>query len=962
MRLLNVYTYRLEEFFCVDPPPYAILSHTWGSDSEEVSYRDVLYGRLDHDATRPYKVMGCCEQAKLDGYQYVWIDTCCIDKTNSVELQEAINSMFRWYRNAAICYAYLPDVPFKNHSISALVSSRWFQRGWTLQELLAPLNLRFYDQGWACMGTKGDLCEAVEAITGIPTSYLLGITELHHASVAQRMSWAAKRVTKRQEDIAYSLLGIFGVSMPMIYGEGVKAFRRLQEQIMKDLGDDSILAWHLDSEGLSHENLASSVFGTVLAPAPSYFADSGQVVAMDHPSHAAFEVHGGTLRLSLALHTTPDGQTFGLLKCGLERDPEKVVAIPLAAAPGGERNKYFRLEGRRARLVPNPKPGPSACLVHIQLDGGRKLPSQSAEICWFHVRKSVPGLQLIGVHPVACWHKERALIEAAVEPTANGSHRILVRFRTEGKSADFVAVLALDSGAQPRYSLMVASRKTTLEEIASDAEAWKDKVIGKTRAHNGDMQLALALETLQASSSQRRFVLKPVVVKSETVPVTVNVTATLELSGATALLDDLRRIDEQQQQEGKKMKDHLKLTKEILAQQQAEMEKIRAQINALEEQERLLTAEYERERGVEAELLEHCSRAKNKGAALWKRMLRLEWYINVHTAGEEASETGDAVSLAAEQILPFAIEKGYDSLARQLLERAAGVSETDLEGTTPLEHAVVRGDEELVRLLTEKGADVNASDPLKEAPLHMAVVRGYEEIVRLLIERGTDVRRFSSGATPLHVAVKLGFEGIARLLLDNGASAAAQDSNGYTPLQIAREKGNHSLSKLLIECATNAPSHPFAHLKYQAPRETPRGISVDERTLVTRPLETKSLGSPTTVPRIFSRSMDLGEIPKGIPGVAGTIKMAPSPGTEPASVPRGETVKSGDVFESEKKRRPPTPPPWPNPVGPRAIQRTLANLIADYKPARDVPHELSHSADSKTANVDSSGQKPPRYG
>ena len=95
MRLLNVETFRLEEFFYVEPPPYAILSHTWGRDSEEVSFRDVVNGRLDTPKTRPIKLSGCCKQAKDDGYNYVWIDTYCIDKTNSVELQEAINSMFR---------------------------------------------------------------------------------------------------------------------------------------------------------------------------------------------------------------------------------------------------------------------------------------------------------------------------------------------------------------------------------------------------------------------------------------------------------------------------------------------------------------------------------------------------------------------------------------------------------------------------------------------------------------------------------------------------------------------------------------------------------------------------------------------------------------------------------------------------------------------------------------------------
>ncbi|KAK3346636.1 heterokaryon incompatibility protein-domain-containing protein [Lasiosphaeria hispida] len=256
-------TFQLTEFFGVPPPPYAILSHTWGEDSEEVSYHDVLTGRLNVVETRPIKVSGCCEQAKRDGCDYVWIDTCCIDKTNSVELQEAINSMFKWYQEAEICYAFLSDVPTGDEPQnpgSSFSSSRWFQRGWTLQELLAPFDVCFYDSEWQSLGTKGDLCDAIEEITRIQSSFLLGLEELHDASVAQRMCWAARRVTKRKEDMAYCLLGIFGVAMPMIYGEGDRAFRRLQEQIMKDIGDDSILAWSSSCQRISIRKLQPDCF------------------------------------------------------------------------------------------------------------------------------------------------------------------------------------------------------------------------------------------------------------------------------------------------------------------------------------------------------------------------------------------------------------------------------------------------------------------------------------------------------------------------------------------------------------------------------------------------------------------------------------------------------------------------------------------------------------------------------
>ncbi|KAK4105532.1 HET-domain-containing protein [Parathielavia hyrcaniae] len=836
MRLLNVDTFKLEEFFYVTPPPYAILSHTWGSDSEEVSYRDVQDGKLDSLSARPFKVRDCCNQAKSDGYRYVWIDTCCIDKTNSVELQEAINSMYRWYRNAAICYAYLSDVAYLVRSPSSLSSSRWFQRGWTLQELLAPLDLRFYDHGWCCMGTKGDMFDTIERITGIPTSFLLGMTELHHASVAQRMSWAAKRVTKREEDMAYCLLGIFGVSMPMIYGEGDKAFRRLQEQIMKDLGDDSIFAWHLNPEGLAHDNLPDvnahpggaaaiigtgpggaitnsvrhkaranarrraadlagnkigpgsdldaqerleeesieAVFGTVLAPAPSYFRASGQVVVMDHPSHSSFEVYGGSLRLSLEVQTMADGQVLGLLNCGIEQDCGKVVAIPLAAAPGGGIDKYYRLEGRRARLVPKPT-ARSSRLVHIQLDAGPKSASQSAQVYWFHTRNSVPGLNLIDVHPKACWHKERALIEAAFRPTASETPVILVRFRTEANSArtetnsarietnstDFVAALGVDSEARPHYSLMVAARKTSLEEIATNIQAWRDKVAGGTQAKHGTKQLTMALETLQASTSQRTFVLSPALAECDTAIDAVNVTAILRLPKEAALLKRLRQIDKQQKKGAQRLSKELK-------QKQADVRSIQDELQTLKMRERRLTADYKLERAAEAELLKSRGRVTAAGVKLGKGISGLEQFINTYSDSGGDSKAAHALSETAEEMLPFAIQNGYDGLVPQLLERVTDFSRSGYDKAS-LAHAIMRGNERLVRMLIDKGANLCVSDQFKMSPLRIAVELGSESIVRLLLENGADVhvKEGKDKDTPLEAASKRGFVRIARLLHDS---------------------------------------------------------------------------------------------------------------------------------------------------------------------------------------------------
>lgn len=243
MRLLNSTNIELEEFPDDNIPKYAILSHRWQDD--EVSLQDMLSATAVKKAGY-IKLKLCCNQAVEDDLQYVWVDTCCIDKTSSAELSESINSMYRWYQNAAVCYAYLFDVGGTRLSNdSSFSKSVWFTRGWTLQELIAPLNVEFYNSAWDKLGTKESLIDTIAATTGIDVEALKGV-DPEHFSVAKRMSWASKRTTTRAEDIAYSLLGLFGVNMPMLYGEGERAFIRLQEEIMKHSDDHSIFAWSSD--------------------------------------------------------------------------------------------------------------------------------------------------------------------------------------------------------------------------------------------------------------------------------------------------------------------------------------------------------------------------------------------------------------------------------------------------------------------------------------------------------------------------------------------------------------------------------------------------------------------------------------------------------------------------------------------------------------------------------------------
>jgi Heterokaryon incompatibility protein (HET) len=245
MRLLrrkqNNDDFELVTFSTEDLPPYAILSHTW-NDGEEVAYNELVAGAGKWKAGYA-KIRFCGERAAQDGLQYFWVDTCCIDKSNRAELQVAIASMFRWYRHARKCYVHLSDVFTKKRKRrdenaqdsweQAFRKSRWFARGWTLQELLAPLSVEFFSAEGSRLGDKESLEQQVHEVTGLPKSALQP-RRLSQFSVKERLSWTEARQTKLEEDLAYSLLGIFDVSMPLHYGEGqVSAFKRLRNEIDK---------------------------------------------------------------------------------------------------------------------------------------------------------------------------------------------------------------------------------------------------------------------------------------------------------------------------------------------------------------------------------------------------------------------------------------------------------------------------------------------------------------------------------------------------------------------------------------------------------------------------------------------------------------------------------------------------------------------------------------------------------
>ncbi|PIL29187.1 hypothetical protein GSI_09236 [Ganoderma sinense ZZ0214-1] len=284
-------------------PPLHVVGASFANGSLQLdsgSQSDAPARSIWDDSELSPKVRHACAIARANGFRYLWIDSCCIDKASSSELSEAINSMYAWYARAIVCYAYLADVPAgEDHGAprSRFRKSRWFTRGWTFQELLAPRHVEFVAQDWTAIGSKHTLVSLVEGITGIDERALLHLTPLDKFSVSQRLSWASKRQTTRVEDEAYSLLGIFDINMPTLYGEGERAFRRLQEEIMRRIPDQSLFAWGdvlLTSSETPPEGTPAATNPT--PPHVICYTNSSESHSLLATRSSIFGAHSGTIR------------------------------------------------------------------------------------------------------------------------------------------------------------------------------------------------------------------------------------------------------------------------------------------------------------------------------------------------------------------------------------------------------------------------------------------------------------------------------------------------------------------------------------------------------------------------------------------------------------------------------------------------------------------------------------------
>lgn len=293
------------------------------------------------------KISATCKQALEDDVSHAWVDTCCIDKTSSAELTESINSMYRWYYAAEICYAFLEDLQFIGDDFATrwncrsslsdasqreqiyqelLRRCRWFTRGWALQELLAPREVIFFDFGWNRIASRSELTKVLASITKIDHKALESRNAISTYSESRKMSWAQHRKTTRVEDRAYSLLGIFNVNMPLLYGEGDKAFTRLQEEIIRTSVDHSIFL-HRPRDPFSETSL--------LATSPDDFADEPDIDWWrEMEDDSSYQLTNQGLKIHLRLHQYwfKRNVCFAILNCKYKVDYTGPLALVLSTS------------------------------------------------------------------------------------------------------------------------------------------------------------------------------------------------------------------------------------------------------------------------------------------------------------------------------------------------------------------------------------------------------------------------------------------------------------------------------------------------------------------------------------------------------------------------------------------------------------------------------------------------------
>ncbi|KAK0712502.1 ankyrin repeat-containing protein [Lasiosphaeria miniovina] len=717
-------------------PEYAILSHTWGED--EVTLQDIRAEARQLGHLSGYeKILNCCARAKADGHDYVWIDTCCIDKTSSAELSETINSMYRWYERAGQCYAFLADVPSK----SSFSESRWFTRGWTLQELIAPPTVVFVDGNWNDLGTKVTLQQDISRRTNISPGVLAG--NVSDASVAQKMSWAAGRQTTRAEDTAYCLMGLFGVNMPLLYGEGERGFLRLQEEIIKISDDHSILAWQ------SRDNR-----GGLLATGPAAFAESGDIVVRHPPvsDDRSLTINSRGAHLNIPfMGLLQSGVGLGLLNCTKVGSGNGVVGVFLL----DRHLDMNRLERTRtwefavidvSKIGPSQRPVRRICaklgrLEHTWSRRSVKPAKAAASLEEGDFDDSqIPDLFLVlsGYSGMRNDDKTRAsLLQLASLGDGDGVCRYLA-------SGILSADLRDDKG---RTALMRAAESGHMGVV------WlllaRSDVSPSAKDNAGMTALSLA------ARKDRRDVVKALMARSDMQQHLVDGFGRTLLSHAAQAGQEL-------------LVEYLLLTG---------------------------TFEPDAQDLDGRRVIQYAFRGGHAG--VMKLLIETD-RPGPHRHIEASNRFGITPLL-------IAVQNGSIPIATALLEKGANIEAENKAGQRSLALAAIYGNGAMMRLLLDKGADIDAKDNEGFTPLNTAVMCRRPEIVELLLDRGANMEAANAqGRAPLAVASNRGLEPTVRLLLAKGAEIDAGHKTDYTALAGAIDGLHPEVVQLLLDNGADA--------------------------------------------------------------------------------------------------------------------------------------------------------------
>jgi hypothetical protein len=497
-------------------PTYAILSHTWLTDNnEEVSFQDVQAGTgKNKDGWK--KIQFCANKATADGFRYLWIDTCCIDKSSSAELSESINSMVRWYADAELCYAYLADVTFSTDSANdeeiglatqTFVESRWFQRGWTLQELIFPAHVHFYSADWHYIGSKRQLSRAISHLTGIDHGLLIAQspeTMIDEYSIAERMSWASKRTTTRPEDIAYCLLGLFGVNIALLYGEGsLRAFWRLQEAIIRKSDDHSILTWIDTSSGPNGDNDGLPSIQP-LAESPAGFTHSGTIIqVLTGAGYPSMKLTTRGLSINLQIDRTkfpndPD-MCIAWLDCAEKGDPNR-ISIALQYIP---RTQTYLINRRFVpESIPAPLKSPRETILLDDLTSYATMYRTFGRISFslrYVTASDLRGFELQQVFPDAGWlPRSQTIIAFEVTP---GNWRFGLTFkRSQQEQFGFAIIAGFSTGShEPRIWCSLTQWSLSLEELEGMV---RTQVSDMFTGHHATLSLSTEVVMLEISPCQ----------------------------------------------------------------------------------------------------------------------------------------------------------------------------------------------------------------------------------------------------------------------------------------------------------------------------------------------------------------------------------------------------------------------------------------------------------------------------